>query len=112
MRLALLIAVLTVLAAPASAAAQRVCKVPGPEARAENRILEQIRQRERYGFRADRVYVESLQASGVIHRSLGDLRVTPQEARYLDRRSALRLYLFSLAYLALLFGAMVLDVKL
>ncbi len=29
-----------------------------------------------------------------------------------DRRSALRLYLFSLAYLALLFGAMVLDVKL
>ncbi|MDP2712812.1 MAG: heme o synthase [Solirubrobacteraceae bacterium] len=29
-----------------------------------------------------------------------------------DRRSALRLYLFSLAYLALLFAAMVLDVKL
>jgi protoheme IX farnesyltransferase len=29
-----------------------------------------------------------------------------------DRASALRLYLFSLAYLALLFGAMVLDVKL
>jgi len=29
-----------------------------------------------------------------------------------DRRSALRLYLFSLAYLALLFGAMVADVKL
>ncbi len=29
-----------------------------------------------------------------------------------DRRSALRLYLFSLAYLALLFGAMVMDVKL
>src|SRR5918997_892209 len=32
--------------------------------------------------------------------------------RRADRRSALRLYLFSLAYLALLFGAMVLDVKL
>jgi len=31
--------------------------------------------------------------------------------RCADRRSALRLYLFSLAYLALLFGAMVLDVK-
>ncbi len=31
--------------------------------------------------------------------------------RRADRRSALRLYLFSLAYLALLFGAMVLDVK-
>jgi protoheme IX farnesyltransferase len=29
-----------------------------------------------------------------------------------DRRSALRLYLFSLVYLALLFGAMVADVKL
>src|SRR5215211_3606384 len=32
--------------------------------------------------------------------------------RRADRRSALRLYLFSLAYLALLFGAMVLDVRL
>ncbi len=32
--------------------------------------------------------------------------------RRADRRSALQLYLFSLAYLALLFGAMVLDVKL
>ena len=31
--------------------------------------------------------------------------------RRADRRSALRLYLFSLAYLALLFGAMVADVK-
>jgi protoheme IX farnesyltransferase len=29
-----------------------------------------------------------------------------------DRRSALRLYLFSLVYLALLFGSMVADVKL
>jgi heme o synthase len=32
--------------------------------------------------------------------------------RRADRRSALRLYLYSLAYLALLFGAMVLDAKL
>jgi heme o synthase len=32
-------------------------------------------------------------------------------SRRADRRSALRLYLFSLAYLALLFGAMVADVK-
>ena len=32
--------------------------------------------------------------------------------RRADRRSALRLYLFSLAYLALLFGAMVLDARL
>jgi protoheme IX farnesyltransferase len=32
--------------------------------------------------------------------------------RRADRRSALRLYLFSLAYLALLFGAMVADIKL
>jgi heme o synthase len=32
--------------------------------------------------------------------------------RRADRRSALRLYLFSLAYLALLFCAMVADVKL
>jgi len=32
--------------------------------------------------------------------------------RQADRRSALRLYLFSMAYLALLFGAMVADVKL
>jgi protoheme IX farnesyltransferase len=32
--------------------------------------------------------------------------------RKADRRSALRLYLFSLAYLALLFSAMVADVKL
>jgi protoheme IX farnesyltransferase len=32
--------------------------------------------------------------------------------RRADRRTALRLYLFSLAYLALLFGAMVIDVKL
>jgi protoheme IX farnesyltransferase len=31
--------------------------------------------------------------------------------RRADRRSALRLYLFSLLYLALLFGAMVIDVK-
>jgi protoheme IX farnesyltransferase len=33
-------------------------------------------------------------------------------SRRADRRTALRLYLFSLAYLALLFGAMVADVKL
>jgi protoheme IX farnesyltransferase len=32
--------------------------------------------------------------------------------RRADRRTALRLYLFSLLYLALLFGAMVADVKL
>jgi heme o synthase len=32
--------------------------------------------------------------------------------RRADRRTALRLYLFSLAYLALLFGAMVADVRL
>ena len=32
--------------------------------------------------------------------------------RRADRRSALRLYLFSLLYLALLFGAMVVDVGL
>jgi protoheme IX farnesyltransferase len=32
--------------------------------------------------------------------------------RRADRRSALRLYLFSLAYLALLFAAMVVDVRL
>ena len=32
--------------------------------------------------------------------------------RRADRRTALRLYLFSLAYLALLFAAMVADVKL
>jgi len=32
--------------------------------------------------------------------------------RRADRRSALRLYLYSLAYLALLFAAMVLDVQL
>ena len=31
--------------------------------------------------------------------------------RRADRRTALRLYLFSLAYLALLFGAMVADVE-
>jgi protoheme IX farnesyltransferase len=32
--------------------------------------------------------------------------------RRADRRSALRLYLYSLAYLAVLFAAMVADVKL
>jgi protoheme IX farnesyltransferase len=32
--------------------------------------------------------------------------------RRADRRTALRLYLFSMVYLALLFAAMVLDVKL
>jgi protoheme IX farnesyltransferase len=32
--------------------------------------------------------------------------------RRADRRAALQLYLFSLLYLALLFGAMVLDAKL
>ena len=32
--------------------------------------------------------------------------------RRADRRAALRLYLFSLVYLALLFGAMVADAKL
>jgi protoheme IX farnesyltransferase len=32
--------------------------------------------------------------------------------RRADRRTALRLYLFSLAYLALLFGAMVADARL
>ena len=39
----------------------------------------------------------------------------PEDRRLLrraDRRSALRLYLFSLAYLALLFGAMVADARL
>ena len=45
---------------------------------------------------------------------LGALFITGAVVLYrrADRRSALRLYLFSLAYLALLFGAMVLDVKL
>ena len=90
-RRTLLIAVLTVLAAPTSAAAQQVCKVPGPEARAENRILEQITQRKQYGFRSDRPFVESLQTQGLIYRRLGDLWVTAEEARYLDRRNALRL---------------------
>ena len=46
--------------------------------------------------------------------ALGALFITGAVVLYrrADRRSALRLYLFSLAYLALLFGAMVLDVKL
>jgi protoheme IX farnesyltransferase len=44
---------------------------------------------------------------------LGGLLIGGAAILYLraDRRSALRLYLFSLLYLALLFGAMVLDVK-
>jgi protoheme IX farnesyltransferase len=45
---------------------------------------------------------------------LGGLLIGGAVALYrrADRRSALRLYLFSLLYLALLFGAMVIDVKL
>lgn len=43
---------------------------------------------------------------------LGFVALAAQLLRRRDRRSALALYLYSLAYLALLFGAMVLDVKL
>lgn len=43
---------------------------------------------------------------------LGFVALAALLLRRQDRRSALRLYLYSLAYLALLFGAMVLDVKL
>ncbi|MGH2843464.1 MAG: heme o synthase, partial [Solirubrobacteraceae bacterium] len=43
---------------------------------------------------------------------LGFVALAVMLYRRRDRASALRLYLYSLAYLALLFGAMVLDVKL
>ena len=51
--------------------------------------------------------VASLVLGGALHR-----RRRGCCSRRADRRTALRLYLFSLAYLALLFGAMVADVKL
>jgi protoheme IX farnesyltransferase len=53
------------------------------------------------------IYLGSSMALGLLFIA-GALRLY----RNADRRSALRLYLFSLAYLALLFGAMVADVKL
>jgi protoheme IX farnesyltransferase len=42
----------------------------------------------------------------------GFIALTVMLYRRADRRSALRSYLYSLAYLALLFGAMVLDARL
>ena len=53
------------------------------------------------------VYLAASMALGIVFVGLA-LRLY----RHKDRASALHLYLFSLAYLALLFGAMVLDVKL
>jgi protoheme IX farnesyltransferase len=53
------------------------------------------------------VYVAAAAALGVAFVALA-----ARLRRRADRRSALRLYLFSLAYLALLFAAMVADVRL
>lgn len=83
-----LLVVLAILAAPSAAAAgEPVCPVPGPEARAEKQLREDMRQRARYGFRADRAYVRSLTTRSRQHL----IPVTPAEERYLDRRAELRL---------------------
>ena len=76
---------------PSTAAAQAVCTVDGPEARAEWRLQEDIQQREQYGFRSDRAYVESLLAKGLRLRRHGNTPTTAAEERYLERRSRLEL---------------------
>ena len=45
------------------------------------------------------------------HLTLMTQRRDPPEPFTVDRRTALRLYLFSMLYLALLFAAMVADIK-
>ena len=87
MRRLLLLVTAIILAAPGTAAAaDPVCKVPGPAAKAEKDLREQIRLRRHYGFRSDRAYVQSLIAQGSIVRGFEGLTVTPAEARYLERR--------------------------
>ena len=56
---------------------------------------------------SDRVWNQTHKVGGVLFIACGVMLY-----RRADRRWALRMYLFSLAYLALLFGAMVADVKL
>jgi hypothetical protein len=82
--------VLLTLVAPSAAAAQQECKITGPEAKAEQQLQQDIRQRERYGFRSDRDYVQSLRAQGAFVRvEFSDLPGTPEEGRYLQRREQL-----------------------
>ncbi len=82
----LLLALTIALAAPApAAAADPVCKVPGPTAKAEKDLQEQIRLRKQYGFRSDRTYVQSLIAGGATDPIEG-VAATPAELRYLERR--------------------------
>jgi hypothetical protein len=77
--------------APSAAAAQeQLCKVTGPEAKAEQQLQEDIRQRKRYGFRSDRAFVQALRAQGAFVRAEeSDLPGTPEEGRYLERRKLL-----------------------
>jgi hypothetical protein len=96
-RRALFLAVLAVLAAPGPAGAA-VCKVPGPEARVERDVREQIRVRGNYGFRSDRAYVQALIARHAWLRQWG-IYGTGAEARYLRRRDTLRLGAKATAYL-------------
>ena len=80
---------LILLTAPAGAiAAEPVCTVTGPQARAAATLREEVRVRRQYGFRADEAYVAKLIAAGPPSRSYG-IRVTPAEDRYLDRREKL-----------------------
>ena len=73
----LVLALIVVLSAPASAGAQeRLCKVTGPEARAEATLREEMRYRRHIGFRADRAYVAKFDRLGVrLYRRHG-IRVT------------------------------------
>jgi len=94
-----LLALIVLLSAPASAAAQEpLCKVTGPEARTEAMLRREMRVRGHYGFRADRAYVAKLIAQGPAHRRHG-IRVTPAEDRYLDRREKVGLGAKAAAYL-------------
>jgi hypothetical protein len=95
----LAVAAVILLAAPASAGAAPVCKVPGPEARAERRLQDVIRERAGYGFRADRDYVAQLMAQGRQPGHISDLPVTEAEQRYLNRRPMLHLGPRASAYL-------------
>src|SRR5690348_6508182 len=97
-RRALLVAVLAVLSAPGPARAAAVCKVPGPEARVERELREQIRVRGNYGFRNDRAYIQSLIARNAWLRKWA-IYGTAAEARYLTRRDELRLGAKATAYL-------------
>jgi hypothetical protein len=97
LRVALIVGVFLILAAPASAQ-ERVCHgqlaPPPPPTKAEQELAQLkdfARQRAQFGFRHDLPYVRELVARGVREYDVGYIPVTPRENRYLKLRDELEL---------------------